>query len=79
MTNQPENLDDSAKHLIGLSKREYFAAIAMQGLCSNPTFGTYDRNDLVDMALEIADTLLLKLTNPNLYHNLRWEKPRSPE
>jgi flagellar hook-length control protein FliK len=51
----------------GLTKREYFAAMAMQGLVSDPetikTSGS--AKDLVEMALELSDELLKQLENEN--------------
>jgi len=55
----------------GLTKREYFASMAMQGLASNPDWGktiTPDDWDdykkrLVTGAVELADDLLSELAN----------------
>ena len=51
---------------VGLTKREHFAAMAMQGLLSNPNLvhysGTDDKADRVrDMAVNYADGLLKAL------------------
>jgi hypothetical protein len=44
----------------GLTKREYFAGLAMQGMLSNPT--TYgDREIMMIEAVKNADALLLEL------------------
>lgn len=40
----------------GLTKREYFAALAMQGLCT-----TYSEDLLVKRAVSVADGLLAEL------------------
>ena len=46
----------------GLTKREYFAAMAMQGLCANSVPGEHHMpKNLVSEALEYADELLKKL------------------
>lgn len=48
----------------GLSKREYFAALAMQGLCANPDYliqkGARPES-LAFMAIETADAVLKQL------------------
>ena len=46
----------------GLTKREYFAAMAMQGICANPTtdikpYGTA----IAKVSIEIADELIKQL------------------
>lgn len=41
----------------GLTKREYFAGLAMQGLCANGT----DPEDLAKISVEYADALLKEL------------------
>jgi len=49
---------------IGLTKRELFAAMAMQGLCANPSCeGKFD-GYAVD-ALRLADALLAALATPS--------------
>lgn len=46
----------------GLTKREYFAAMAMQGLCANSIPGEYHRpKELACEALEFADELIKQL------------------
>lgn len=56
---------DSAKPLIGLTKREYFAAMAMQGLCANPKYFDGSQEGCMDIlpddAVRLADTLLSEL------------------
>lgn len=50
----------------GLTKREWFAGLAMQGLCANSIAGKHRiPNNLVREALEYADALIaeLELTN----------------
>tara|TARA_R100000951_G_scaffold109264_1_gene106156 strand:+ start:238 stop:483 length:246 start_codon:yes stop_codon:yes gene_type:complete len=44
----------------GLTKREYFAGLAMQGLCANPSedFAVCDFNDIAGLAIRYADALL---------------------
>lgn len=46
----------------GLTKREYFAAVALQGLLSNPA--PKDGVDLAVFAVALADSLLAKLEAP---------------
>ena len=46
--------------LFGLTKREYFAGLAMQGLLSNPErIGTADK--YAEISIEFADELLKQL------------------
>ncbi len=46
----------------GLTKREYFAAMAMQGLCANSIPGSqHMTKNLVQEAIEYADELLKQL------------------
>ncbi len=54
----------------GLTKREYFAGLAMQGLLSNPNGGmtegsgrTFSPDGISDLALKHADALLEKLSS----------------
>lgn len=47
-----------------LSKREYFTALAMQGICSQPDCQPTKQihfNNIAEDAIKIADTVLLKL------------------
>lgn len=43
----------------GLTKREYFAALAMQGLVNNPE--TTNVNDIAATAVQYADALISEL------------------
>lgn len=45
----------------GLSKREYFAAMAMQGLVSDPNRQYVEWISSANEAMEIADALILAL------------------
>lgn len=47
---------------MGLTKREYFAAMAMQGLVSN-LHGTYNPTSLANQCVGLADALLKELSN----------------
>ena len=54
--------------LIGLTKREYFAGLAMQGLLALPDKGTFSSFDegierLCKVSVKIADELLKQLEN----------------
>lgn len=55
--------------LIGLSKREYFAGLAMQGILFNPPYGHIDcksgkdLKDIVKLSVDYADELLKQLEN----------------
>jgi hypothetical protein len=47
---------------LGLTKREYFAALAMQGLLAND-YHEVDLEDLVSRAIEYSDELIKQLAN----------------
>ena len=54
--------------LIGLTKREYFAGLAMQGLLALPDKGTYNSFDeaierICEVSIKFADELLKQLEN----------------
>ena len=54
--------------LIGLTKREYFAGLAMQGLLALPdkgTFGSFDEaiEWMCEVSVKFADELLKQLEN----------------
>ena len=45
----------------GLSKREYFAAMAMQGILATGTANLHDQKEFISHAVNWADELLKKL------------------
>jgi len=49
----------------GVTKREYFAALAMQGLCANDTSASYDKGPcnaaIVARSVVLADALIAAL------------------
>ncbi len=45
----------------GLTKREYFAGLAMQGICSNPSLESYSLQEKVQSSIAWADELLKQL------------------
>lgn len=47
--------------IIGLTKREYFAAMAMQGLCANPEWVDISEQTIAQCALVQADALIKQL------------------
>lgn len=50
----------------GLTKREYLAAMAMQGLCANSIPGGHHQPDIYARdAVQIADALLAELEKPH--------------
>ncbi len=55
---------DRARHE-GLTKREHFAGLAMQGLVSNHNYVMGNEDSLSDLALTIADALLAELEKGN--------------
>ena len=54
--NQVDNL-----HSGGLTKREYFAGLAMQGLLANPKLTELNIENLTVLAIEHTDELLKQL------------------
>lgn len=48
------------KHLNGLTKREYFAGLAMQGLCADPN-PELKPKVVAEMAVRYADALINEL------------------
>lgn len=46
-----------------ITKREYFAALAMQGMISNSEYDDVNNSGVCSFAVELADKLLLKLEN----------------
>ena len=55
----PLPADFEGENVNGLTKREYFAAMAMQGLAHNAS--VYDVGYLVKKSVEVADALLSAL------------------
>ena len=55
---------DESQVSIGLTKREYIATKALQGLLSNETVISMEMSKVVDNVLEITDTLLKRLDKP---------------
>ena len=71
---QEENIGQGGKILMcteyGLTKREYFAGLAMQGLLALPdkgTFGSFDEaiEWICEVSVKFADELLKQLENEN--------------
>ncbi len=48
----------------GLTKREYFAGLAMQGINANKTFSDMTAYAIAIMAVEQSDALLAELAKP---------------
>ena len=51
------------REVYGLTKREYFAGLAMQGMFSQHGFLLKDTKELVEIAVKCADSLLEELEN----------------
>ena len=45
----------------GLTKREYFAAMAMQGMVSHPEIGMNEYSNIAEMAIKQANALIKAL------------------
>jgi hypothetical protein len=66
---ETDRVDIGIKIYTGLTKREHFSGLAMQGLLSNPVMGDSDlhpnaeewRDDIIGCSLEFADALLTEL------------------
>lgn len=59
----PSNYNRSVEPEYGLTKREYFAAKAMQGLLAT---GNYNDNDIAYYAVSVADAVLEELENAKI-------------
>lgn len=55
-----DNGNPSVTHL-GLTKREYFSGLAMQGMMANQGLNSYENNTIAEWSIEMADELLAKL------------------
>lgn len=66
-----QGMVDSRKNYTsrGITKREYFAAMALQGILSNQSFDpdTYSPGDNATLAIEAADLLIYKLNNGKFF------------
>ena len=53
----------NARHpeAMGLTKREYFAALAMQGICMNIQNWSRNRDEAAEAAVKMADALLKEI------------------
>lgn len=60
-SNSPERSGPPSFEGIGLTKREHFAAMAMQGFCANPDIGVQSGKCLAEYAIDTADALLTAL------------------
>lgn len=48
-------------HQLGLTKREYFAGLAMQGMMANQNLTSTENDTIAKWSVEIADVLLAEL------------------
>lgn len=48
-------------HLLGLTKREYFAGLAMQGFLASKIIEKRSVTDIISASVELADRLLKQL------------------
>lgn len=57
------DLNEDKSGLWGLTKREYFAGLAMQALLSNPDPGivNFNEKEIAEIAIEYTDELLKQL------------------
>ena len=63
----PSQHDDRShilSHEEGLTKREYFAAMAMQGILAHPEHSKFTAAAIADDAIRQADALLAELEKP---------------
>ena len=58
-------------HSYGLTKREYFAAIAMQGILSNAHSHSLSRKEVAISSVEMADALIEELNKQNTTFNTK--------
>jgi hypothetical protein len=61
-----DRIIDEVRIFTGLTKREYFAGLAMQAFVSNPSFyqGYSSDATMAQQAVNLADALLLELSKP---------------
>jgi hypothetical protein len=53
--------DGTSCVVVGLTKREYFAGLAMQAIISSPQGHEYGYEETADYAIEHADALIIQL------------------
>ena len=53
----------------GLTKREYFAGLAMQGICANVQNWSRNTDEIITASIKMADALLKELENNSNYEN----------
>jgi hypothetical protein len=53
----------------GLNKREYFAGLAMQGICANVQNWSRNTDEIITASIKMADALLKELENNSNYEN----------
>lgn len=53
-----------AQQATGLTKREYFAAMAMQGILSSPKIDLTKGDKLMEVSIDVADALINALNQP---------------
>jgi len=64
----PSDVDSSKVECIGLTKREYFAAMAMQGMLANSSY-TDSIEGIAKAAVAYSDALLAELDKPATHAN----------
>ncbi len=60
--NPIQDLNKHPSGLLGLSKREYFAGLAMQGMCANPYMMEHHQKTMLKEAIDLADEILTQLS-----------------
>lgn len=50
--------------LLGLTKREYFAGLALQGMVGSRHFSKFHANEMAEYSVDAADALLTELEKP---------------
>jgi hypothetical protein len=61
---QVDNSGNPQKQYLGLTKREYFAALSMHGILSNNTKGTMSLTRIINDSIDISDLLIEELNKP---------------
>ena len=59
----PEHFDKYQNENIGLTKREYFAGLAMQGMLANSSLNNLKEETVAEISVLCADKLLEQLEN----------------
>lgn len=55
---------NESMQFVGLTKREYFAGLAMQGMLADPNLSDYNPKFIAGLAVDFSDAILKELDKP---------------